>query len=1122
MSDLFSSVNINTSFQRSARIDNKISKEFLDHFVFHDTSKKVLNQISSSLINSNQSGFTLTGPYGTGKSSLALFLKALISKENSIKKQAENIANFNNKHLFSRVFLNKKHWFTLNVIGSKDDPINSIAEQIDETVNENWISKTIPPLLKTKTKKTVAGVIKSLNNLVLELNKKNHGLILIVDEMGKFLDYASSVGSDLNLFQEIAENFSNNRLNNEGEPVFIGILHQPFEEYAASLGRTVQEDWQKIQGRFEDIPFSINSEETAHLIAKAIKQKKTANEFVKLANSIIKTISGKTNKNYADILSKCNPIHPLVTLLLNPISRQRFGQNERSIFSFLNSGEPNGFLYFLQNSDNDDEIYTLDKLFDYLQVNLEPSIIVSNIGQAWSEAADSIRRAESLDDKEVIKVTKCISLIDLFGKNISLFPSKEILLNCLDISQNKLTKILKDLENKKIIVFRKFKNAYALFSGSDIDLNELTELNKSKIKDDYDIILSQLPLLQPIVAKKHFHETGTQRIYQKFCLVLTNIKKAVEEIVRLDISSASAGAFIFLCKTKEDTQKDFENKLKELSQIKFPKPVIIGTSKNFSEFFNYALEIAALKRVKSTVDSIEGDAIAKKELKGRLTAYQNLLFNSLYLNFENADWIFNKTKVKENNLSSIASLISDEVFKLTPIIHNELVVRDRLSGMSMNGAFNLLNKVFNNSHLKNLGMEGNPSEFGIYLSLIKSNNFHIKKGDEFVISIENTKNKSIKIIYDEFLRLIKSSKEAVNVSDIYAHFVKQPYGIKIGLLPILIGIFFKATEASCAFYNKDEQGRESLITEFDQKISERMYHMPETLKIMFVKIEGEKQIILDEFKSYVEKNFLNNQPIENATPLYVLKPIVVKAYKLPSYSRKTRNFKDQRVLVLRDELLSTQNPYELLYKKIPEICGTDEPKKLIKEFDKIYSELNKVYGRLINEFKTKIINVFQSDPNISDIDFDTIKSWAKKIGKQDPFSAKIDELDDQKWLEQVISYAKNKPANEWNDKDYQEASLAIEEMVRHFIVSYRLYTLREEHSDTKIIDIAIFDGKNPERSSKFYEFKNDQSKSVEKISQDVLKLLEGQNLSESEKGEVVLKVLRKIMKFSNSKDEKLA
>ena len=266
MTDLFSSVNINTSFQRSARIDNKISKEFLNNFVFHDTSKKVLNQISSSLLNSNQSGFTLTGPYGTGKSSLALFLKALISKDASIKKQAEQIANFNNKHLFARVFLNKKKWFTLNVIGSKKDPIESIAEQIDETIKEQWITKGIPAPLKTKTKKTVAGVIKSLNNLIKELNKKDHGLILIVDEMGKFLDYASSVGSDLNLFQEIAENFSNSRLNKEGEPIFIGILHQPFEEYASSLGRSIQEDWQKIQGRFEDIPFSINTEETAHLL----------------------------------------------------------------------------------------------------------------------------------------------------------------------------------------------------------------------------------------------------------------------------------------------------------------------------------------------------------------------------------------------------------------------------------------------------------------------------------------------------------------------------------------------------------------------------------------------------------------------------------------------------------------------------------------------------------------------------------------------------------------------------------------------------------------------------------------------------------------------------------------
>jgi predicted house-cleaning noncanonical NTP pyrophosphatase (MazG superfamily) len=165
--------------------------------------------------------------------------------------------------------------------------------------------------------------------------------------------------------------------------------------------------------------------------------------------------------------------------------------------------------------------------------------------------------------------------------------------------------------------------------------------------------------------------------------------------------------------------------------------------------------------------------------------------------------------------------------------------------------------------------------------------------------------------------------------------------------------------------------------------------------------------------------------------------------------------------------------------------------------------------------------VFQSDPNTSDIDFATIKEMSKKIGPKDPFSAKINELKNENaWIEQIVSFSANKPANEWNDKDFHEAVLKIEEMVRHFITSYRLYTLREKHSDTKIIDIAIFEGQRPERSSKFYKFKTDSS-SVEKVTEDVMKFLEDKKLTESEKGEVVLKVLKKIMNFGDSSKGKM-
>ena len=73
--------------------------------------------------------------------------------------------------------------------------------------------------------------------------------------------------------------------------------------------------------------------------------------------------------------------------------------------------------------------------------------------------------------------------------------------------------------------------------------------------------------------------------------------------------------------------------------------------------------------------------------------------------------------------------------------------------MSMSGCELMKVFIFNNSYQKNLNMSGHPSEFGIYLSIIKSNNLHVKNGDDFEFSLKKTKNNSIKIIYDEFFKI---------------------------------------------------------------------------------------------------------------------------------------------------------------------------------------------------------------------------------------------------------------------------------------------------------------------------------------------------------------------------------
>jgi len=1128
--DLSNEFEINSSFQRSARIDNILSESFVTNYIFHDTSRAALNRIANSFKKSNQCSFTLTGPYGSGKSSLLLFLSSLLSQDKKIQKLARTKVSTLSKQLYFEVFLNN-NWWVLKIIGAKENSLELIASSIDDNIKNNWISKNIPSVLKTRTKPKTDQIIKKLENITFELDKKGFGLLMIIDELGRVLEYASNTGGDLHLFQEIAENFSKNKIEKKIKNIFINILHQPFEEYASALGRNTQEGWQKIQGRFEDIPFSIGSEESVNLIARAINKKnKLSNDNLKkigrISRSLIRTFqSGKifNNEDLEQSLNNCFPLHPLTSVLLGPISRNRFGQNERSIFTFLNSGEPHGFLHFIKNNNLvKNYLYGLDNLFDYLQANLESSILVSPIGHNWAEASEAVRRSEATDNKKTIKLAKSIALLDIFGKSSSLNATKDILYDVLEDTKSQIDELLTILEDKKIIIYRKFKKAFSLFSGSDININEAVEQNKAQISGDYQIILSQIPELPPIIAKKHLHEFGSLRLFKKHCLFLKSVKDIVNVISELNNSDITTGTVILLLRPHEDSEKQFLDNLKLLRSIKFKKPTIIGHSQNTEEFLSLAHELAALKRAKTSLVSLESDLVAKKEIEARLSVTQNLLYSNIDHCFNIATWFFNDKNFKNENLSAICSEVSNLVFYNSPTIINELVNREKISGSATTASNFLINKILKNSEQKDLGMEGAPAEFGIYLSIIKSNSLHIKKGESYKFVNPDVKNDSLFKIFKEIKNFLAKQKDPISLLEIYNFLKQPPFGIKSGILPILIACFYKANEDKYALYEKVNNQPESFITEFTEQIADKFCSLPDEIKIIFVQMSVAKNKLLEQFKIYVEKEILLENTITEVSPLAVLKPIVIKTYKMSNWSRKTRRFKDKRVLRLREELLSSRNPYQLLYSSLPEICInktlvseniTDKDiNDFIKNFKLLWGELNNVHKEMIKEFKDTIVKVFKSDPNIADINFDIIKKRAQLIGDKDPFSEKVLKFkSNDEWIEYLAGYSIGKPVDEWVDQDFTKAQLNLEEMVRHFITTDRLYTIREKYKDSKIVDIAIFEGKTQERASKFYFSTDIKTNVIDETTKEIQKLMNSKNLSDTEKGEITLKILKELM-----------
>ena len=161
---------------------------------------------------------------------------------------------------------------------------------------------------------------------------------MFIDEMGKFLEAAVRNGSDIYVFQQLAEAAS----RSEGRLLVIGILHQSFEEYSQRLSHEIRDEWAKIQGRFIDQVINATGQEQIELISRAIESDHLPGNMDNLCTDVAKVIqqNNKTDTDQlASKLSTCWPLHPVVTCLLRPISRRRFGQNQRSLFGFLNSAE---------------------------------------------------------------------------------------------------------------------------------------------------------------------------------------------------------------------------------------------------------------------------------------------------------------------------------------------------------------------------------------------------------------------------------------------------------------------------------------------------------------------------------------------------------------------------------------------------------------------------------------------------------------------------------------------------------------------------------------------------------------------------------------------------------------
>lgn len=1023
-------VHVARRFQRSIRIDTDLGdSRALEGFVCPRSSAEVLIGMARHVRDTGHAAFTWTGPYGTGKSSLVIALSALLNGSERLRREAATRIGLSTaKVIWEALPPKSRGWRVVPVVGRRASCASLIGEAL---VARDYVRA------RSVRRWTDERVLGTLLEMAAAHPRSEGGVVVVLDELGKLLEAAAQEGGDIYLLQQLAEAAS----RSDGRLLVVGVLHQAFDEYAQRLAREIRDEWAKVQGRFLDLVVNATGDEQLELLAQAIETEgKTPS--VPSAAVVAKMVRDNrvTSRDLTKVLQRCWPLHPIVACLLGPLSRRRFGQNQRSLFGFLNSAEVYGFQDFLRST-SQDELFTPDRLWDYLRANLEPSILASPDGHRWSMAVEAVERCGSIGASEHhVALLKAIALIDLFRERSSLMATPDLLeiafpgRKTLHVKQ-----VLRDLVAWSFVLFRKHLGAYSVYAGSDFDLEAalseaLARQPEVSLRD-----LRALAGLRPILAKRHYHDTGALRWFDVDFVTLADVVSVAKEPMP---EGGAVGRFLLAIPTCGEAAA----KARQLCQAAADSAAgeaVIGLSGQAWHVVELARELLAITRIQDEAPALAGDAVARREVIARLASLRTTLESSLHKIFQTVEW-FRRGQAPQRygmaELNALVSSLADLRFPDSPRIHNELLNRAEPSSNAVAARTALLKRMALGEGVPRLGIEGFPAEGGLFEAILqKSGLYRQEEGQRWLFSAPYLANDTCRLTqaWRAAIQLVSGAGRPVSVSTIYELWEAPPFGVKAGLLPILGAAFVLAEKRRIALY-RDGVFR-ARFTDLD---ADYLAIEPVSVQVRWMDLSGSASHLLSGLASVVQK-FDSSDRCATLEPLEVAQGLVAIFDALSPWTKRTSRLSANATAV-RDLFKRASDPNRFLFDDIPGLTGgpdsgplaantalanvSDGLEELVGAYEAMLRHLRDVMfaelqapldsPQALAELRARAANIHQLSGDFH------MNAFISRLTQFTGVTADIEGL---------ASLMVSKPARDWVDADLDQAALALAESAQKFI-----------------------------------------------------------------------------------------
>ena len=1049
----------------------------LEAYVPTGRTLDVVERLSGAMAGSARTrAWSITGPYGSGKSSLALFLAALASPASTdLRTIADAKLRHHDPELFDRMATARARVGIdesgcIKAIGTADHgPVLSALSRallhgILEFGSESSSAVRLTAILRDLVENPSGQDATSVFLDCLRSAARLAPVLLIIDELGQALQYAAENRrtGDFFVLQQVAERAS----ADHGSPVFFFTLqHLSFVDYLGAVGEAERREWGKVRGRFEDVPFIESHDHTQALIGRTLEVRHTQESRDPVRRWAAGTwdVLGSLGLQPefgggVDAIANVFPLHPLTVLAL-PELCATYAQHERTLFSYLASGEPGSVATFIKNESTGTTRpwISLDHAYDYFihSIRATSSEVA---GSRWLEIDRRIRETHGLgaDDVALLKVIGVLNLISQGGivrasRSLVAYASGE---PDTPPQIERINEQLARLTDLGILTYRSFADEFRIWRGSDFNVARAVADERAQLEAEPRAATVAIALeLEPVIAVRHSQVKG---IYRYFAA------QFVDETRPIELQPGSSGTVAYWVGDGAPTVDSSH------SSVVLHAPDVMP-------LVEASLETAALRRVLERRGDRDLDWVAQQELAERLVEGRNrarVAFARIFdLNNPSVGVShFGHSPVpRGRRISRIVSDVCDQIYSAAPEIRSEMLSRSTMTTQAARARRDLLEALVSREGDPRFGIDGYGPERALYEAVFNFGRLHREVGDSWAI-VSPDATSTFFAAWSAVSRAVSSTPPWRSVADLEDELEQPPLGVPRSVSPILVAAFLA--------HHSDEIGLfqdGSFLPALTADAIERLLKIPSRFQVRDFRAAGAGTTdVLSALRRHLGIGELQSRGRRNASVLAVVAPLLGTLRLLPAYTVSTKRLPKQ-TLAVRECLMEAREPDRLLFHDLPAAVGIPLDEPWTGELAEIYAtrlaesiwEMRGAYRRLLSRTSRNLAAAMglAADADVRQtlgprcvilIDRELeprLRSMVTAIAG--------DSLEDEEWIASVgLAVSSRAPAT-WTDADEDRAAIEMIRLGRMFhdaeVLSFAAAP-SEDGGPVRLVTVTASDG----------------------------------------------------------------